>query len=150
MSDVPPGDDQHGRTAPPPERQPPPGWTPPAPGLAAHGGNRSAVAGLVLAIFAGLLCWLPFVGLGLAVLALVFSILGLKKAKRGEAGGRGLAVGGVVVGGIALPLALLFTVALVALLNNEEFRDLTDCLAQAETAADEANCRELFEQGVGR
>ncbi len=149
MSNVPPSGDQHGWTAPP-QQQPPPGWNPPAPGPTGHGPNRSAVAGLVLAVFALLLCAIPFVGLGLAVLALVFSILGLKKAKRGEAGGRGLAVGGTVVGGIALALGLLFSITFVALFNNEEFRDLTDCLADADTAADQAACRKLFEQDIGR
>ncbi|MBW3641898.1 MAG: DUF4190 domain-containing protein [Actinobacteria bacterium] len=149
MTNVPPGGDQHGWT-PPPSSQPPPGWNPPAGQGDGQPSNGMGVAALVLGIIALLISWIPILGAALAVLALIFGILGLKKARRGQATNQGMAVAGIVLGGIALAIGLLVTIAGVALFNSDEFRNLTDCLADADTAAETANCEELFKQDVGR
>lgn len=105
-----------------------------------------AVAALVLGIIGLLISWIPVLGLLLPVLALIFGILGLNRAKRGEAGNRGLAIAGIVLGGIGLAIALLITILGVAVFNSDEFRNFTDCLASADTPEDEANCQRLFQQ----
>ena len=154
MSDVPPTGDQQGWAAPPPSQAPasqaPPGWTPPASYAGGRRSNGMGVAALVLGIVALFLSWIPVLGLGLAVLAVIFGILGLSKARRGLADNRGMAIAGLVLGGIALLIGLVVTVATLALFNTDEFRDLADCLANADSPEDEATCQQLFREDVGR
>ncbi len=91
-----------------------------------------AVASLVLGIIGVLTSWILIGGL-LGLVALILGFVALGKAKRGEAGGRGMAIGGIVTGAIAL----LITIGIVALgasflaENSEEFSNLTECVEAA-------------------
>lgn len=58
-------------------------------------GNAAAVASLILGI---LLC----IPLLTSVLAIVFAIVGLRKSRSGQAGGRGMAIAGLVLGIVGL------------------------------------------------
>lgn len=149
MSDVPPTGDQRGWTAPPPS-QPPPGWNPPRADAIGPPGNGVGVAALVVGIIALVVSWIPFLGLGLALIAIVLGIVGLRKARLAGGTNRGLSVAGLVLGAIALVIGLLFTIVGVALFNNDDFRNLTDCLAAADTEEDRVTCQELFRQDLGR
>jgi hypothetical protein len=74
-----------------------------APGNPAMVGPQStsgmAVAGFVLGLLSLLLLWVPFLGLLLGILGLVFSGTGLSAIRRsgGTLGGKGLAVAGLVL-----------------------------------------------------
>ena len=79
-------------------------------------GNGIAIAAMVCGIVSVALGWIPVVfaiAVVLAVLAIIFGIVGVRRAR--ETGRRrGFAIAGIVTGGLAIPIAvvgLLFTVA---------------------------------------
>lgn len=74
-------------------------------------GNGKAIAALVLGIAAVLLCWLSIIDAVPVTLAIVFGSLALGDAKRG-AGGRGMAVAGIVLAIVGGLLATILTVAI--------------------------------------
>jgi hypothetical protein len=85
--------------------QPFPGNKPPSNGL--------AVAALVVGIISLLLAWIPVVNIvsivgGIA--ALVLGIVAVRKANQGTAGGKGMAIGGTVLGGVSLVAAIVVNV----------------------------------------
>lgn len=136
MSDVPPAGDQ-------------PEWPNPAPSQS-QPSNGVGIGALVVGIVSVVLCWLPFVGLTLAIVAVVLGIVGIRKASRGEATNKGMAIAGVVTGGFALFVGALFTIGTIALFNSDEFQDVFECLQNAETAEEQQACQEQFEQDVGQ
>lgn len=82
-------------------------------------GNGPAAAAITLGLFALLLAWVPLlvvVGVVLAVLALVFGIRGVRRA-RTVGTGRGLAIAGIVTGGAALGLAVVGVVLSIAMIR---------------------------------
>ena len=137
MSLPPPPSDQpdgrsgpwHGQGTPPPPPPPPPTLTPPpyapvapppgpwgatptyapvgsTPPSARHSGM--AIAGFVLSLVALLPCfwiWIQLPG----ALGVIFSAIGLRATKHQQRKGRGLAIAGLVVGLIAVAIAVLFT-----------------------------------------
>ena len=108
-----------------------------------------AVASLVLGIL-GLLT--AFFGGGLlGLVAVILGVLALGKIKRGEADGRGLALGGIITGA----LAILITIVVVAIgasfisKNSDNISELNDCVKAAgnnQTAVQA--CRDQFNQQV--
>ena len=64
-----------------------------------------AIAALVLGILSVVICFPPLVGLPFAVLALVFGILG-----RGSFETEGMAIGGIILGGVGLAIQFLWLV----------------------------------------
>lgn len=76
-----------------------------------RGTSGFAVSSMVLGILALVFCWLPVVCWILAILAIIFGGVGISKTKL--AGGRGMAVAGLVCGiiSIALYVILVITVA---------------------------------------
>ena len=91
---------------------PNPGGSGPSP---AQGGNGIATAGFVLALLGLLGSWIPVLnvlGILLGVVGVVLAGVGLAKAKKVNAG-KGLAVAGIVLGVLAVLLALLINVVFV-------------------------------------
>ena len=82
------------------------------------GANGLGTAALVLGILSIVFCWLWYIGGTLAVLAIIFGIIGRGRAARGEASNRGSATGGLVTGIIGLVATIAVIVALVALVNS--------------------------------
>jgi hypothetical protein len=85
--------------------QPFPGGRPPSNGL--------AVAALVVGVISLLLAWIPVVNIvsilgGIA--ALVLGVVALRRAKQGTGGGKGMAIGGTVLGGVSLVAAIVVNV----------------------------------------
>lgn len=79
-----------------------------------------AIAALVLSVLALLDSFIPIVNIIaiiMAILALIFGLLGISRARKGEAGGKGFAIGGVVIGTVALVSALVVNVAFGILFN---------------------------------
>ena len=77
-------------------------------------GNGLAVAGMVLGILAIVLFWTSIIDLVIALLAIIFSIIGLRKASRVGVG-KGMAIAGLVTGIIGLLLAgVIIAIALMS------------------------------------
>ena len=105
-----------------------PGYPPPA-----GRSNTMAIIALVVGILALLLAWIPvvnFFAIVLGIAALILGFLGIKKAA--EVGGKGLAIGGIVTGGLALLGSLLMILVFAAILNsaNSNLDDLNTDLQE--------------------
>lgn len=90
-------------------------------GGASSSSNWMGIAALVLGVLALLGSWIPFINLlsvALAIIGLVLGIMGMRRAKRGEATNRGLSLTGVVLSAIALVVSLVITVGFTALIGS--------------------------------
>jgi hypothetical protein len=74
-----------------------------------QGGNGLAVAGLVMGILSLVLFWIPFLGILLGLLGLIFGGIGIGRANK-VGKGKGMAIAGLVMGilGVLLGLAWIF------------------------------------------
>lgn len=107
-----------------------------------------AVASLVLGIL-GLLTSAFLLGGLLGLVAIILGIIALGKIKRGEAGGRGMAIGGIVTGILALLVTILIVVTVGAFFANnaDEIDNLSDCLNAANNNQTEIQaCQDEFER----
>ena len=88
--------------------------------------NGLAITALVLGIVALLSVWVPPLAIVLALVAVVLGFLAMRKVP--EAGGRGLALGGLITGGLALltSIVLLVLTALVFNAAEDNIDDLDD------------------------
>lgn len=141
--------------APPSLIPPPPAPAPSAygatpssgPGTVPSGSNGFAVWALVLGILGLLTFLVPFIGFAFGVAALVLGIVGLRAARRG-ASGRGLAVAGTTVGGVATLTGLLVMLAFMSFVavGDASPSDPGSSVAPSEAAApvetDEADASE--------
>lgn len=90
-----------------------------------------AVAALVLGIL-GLLSSITVVGgILLGLLAIIFGIVASKRAKRGEAGGRGMAITGIVTGTLGILVVIGLIAFGVSLLNSKAGKSYQDCVRNA-------------------
>ena len=144
----------------PPDRPPDP-TQPVPPAGAGYGGpptarpptarprNGMGTAAMVLGILALVLVVLIFfspLGALLGLLAVIFGILGVLRANRGEADNRGQALTGLVTGAVALVVGLLLTIGIGTFFaaNVNEFRQFGRCMEQASGQAERDACaREL-------
>lgn len=101
--------------APQGQYAPAPGYGQPQYGAPPSKSNGMAITSLVLGIVALVTVWLPPLAIVLALVAVVLGFLGMKKSA--EVGGRGLALGGLITGGLAL-LASIILLVLTALVFN--------------------------------
>ncbi|WP_220096343.1 DUF4190 domain-containing protein [Mycolicibacterium goodii] len=137
-----------------PPQSPHGGYPPQSPGPMATGPrNGLGVAALIAAIAGLVLCWSIIGGIVVGAVAIVLGFLGQARAKRGEATNGGVAVTGIVLGGIAVVLSLAF-IAIWVTLGVRWFEDLggreyLNCLEDAgnDQAAQE-RCRVRFEERV--
>jgi Domain of unknown function (DUF4190) len=119
-----------------------PGYAPPQPA-------GMAITALVLGIAALVLCWTAFGGIVLGLLAVVFGIVALRRARRGQAGGQGRAVAGLVTGALGLVLGVVFLFVWISLFNSTGFTDYVSCVRDA--GGDQAKvqqCQDQFQQQV--
>jgi membrane-bound ClpP family serine protease len=123
----------------------------PQPGYPAAAGRRNGlgtaalvlgVVGLVLVV---LLLFSP-IGAFLGLLAVLFGILGIMRANRGEADNRGQAVAGLVTGGLALLFGVFFTISIGMWFSTHvtDFNRFGQCVDDAVGSAAREECaREL-------
>ena len=148
-SDRPPYPPQPGQG--PPGGYPPPGQAPaggyPTAGYPAARARRNGMgtAALVLGVVAlTLVLLLLFSPLGafLGLLAVLFGILGLMRANRGEADNRGQAVAGLVTGGIALLVGVFLTISIGTWFATHvnDFNDFGRCMEDAVGSAAREEC----------
>lgn len=74
--------------------------------------NNAGIVGFVIACFAILLCWIPFLDLIFSIIGIVCSAIGLSKDKQTA---RGLAIAGLVISIVALLISLLMCCSVVFL-----------------------------------
>jgi len=99
---------QYGQTGYGPYPGAPQWGQPPGAGyVAPRGPSGMAIAALVLGILALVFCWFPFVGTILAVLAVIFGGVALRRRDVG----RGQALAGAICGGIGVVLSVLLLIA---------------------------------------
>ncbi len=67
------------------------------------------------------------------LIALVLGFIASSKAKKGTAGGRGLAIGGIVTGLLGLIIAGVLIALGAAFLNSDSFQNLQECVDSAAT-----------------
>ncbi|WP_327234247.1 DUF4190 domain-containing protein [Streptomyces sp. NBC_01317] len=107
------------------------GYVAPYPGYGAGGwqqapSNGMGVTALVLGIVGLVVGCFWGVGILLGVLALIFGIIGRRKARRGEATNGGVALAGVILGAVATVLGAVFLALLIWVVNSEEGSDFSD------------------------
>jgi hypothetical protein len=129
------------------------GWGPaPAPAYGYPGYPQPqpagmAIAALVLGIAALVLCWTAFGGLVLGLLAVVFGIVALGRARRGEAGGQGRAIAGLITGAIGIVLGAVLLFVYINLFTSSGFTDLVSCVRDAgQDQAKVQQCQDQFQQ----
>ncbi|MER8233836.1 DUF4190 domain-containing protein [Streptomyces sp. NPDC094049] len=89
------------------------GGYPGQPGWPQQPSNGMGTASMVLGIIAVAGFCLYGLGMVLGILALIFGIIGLKKAGRGEATNRGMAIAGIVLGAIGTLVSAVFVAFIV-------------------------------------
>lgn len=97
--------------------------------------NGVAIAALVCGIIALILSWIPLINLlsvVLGIAAIVTGVMGIRRAADPGVGQKGLAVGGLVTGVIALLLSLLILVGMASILSDPDVRDTFDRLREGE------------------
>ena len=132
---------------PPYPSQPAPDGGSPAPGYPAarprrNGmGTTALVLGVVALTLVLLLLFSPL-GAFLGLLAVLFGILGIMRANRGEADNRGQAVAGLVTGGIALLVGVFFTISFGTWFATHvnDFNDFGRCMENAVGSAAREEC----------
>ncbi|MDQ2839265.1 MAG: DUF4190 domain-containing protein [Actinomycetota bacterium] len=109
-----------------------------------------AVAALVLGIL-GLVTSITVVGgIIFGLLGIVLGIVASRRARRGEAGGRGMAIAGIVTGALGLIVVVGLIVAGASLLNSKAGKNLQTCLSNANgNQAQIQACNNQFGSQVG-
>ena len=101
---------------PAPNQLPPHGYAPPPPAPR----NGLGTAGFVLGLLAALFAMIPIIGViawPLAILGLVFGLLGISRARKGAATNKGLAIAGTVLAAIGLLLCIAWVAAVGSAAN---------------------------------
>ena len=109
--------------------------------------NGLGTAALVLGIV-GLVLAIPVIGLLPGIVAVVLGIIGVRRANRGEANNRGVAIAGIVTGALAVVIAVFVLVAVGAFWseNKDEINNFRDCLDAADDDRAREECSDRFER----
>ena len=104
-------------------------------------GTAALVLGVVAVVLVLLLLFSP-IGAFLGLLAVLFGILGIMRANRGEADNRGQAVAGLVTGAIALLVGLFFTISIGVWFSTHvnDFNRFGQCIDDAVGSAAREEC----------
>ena len=114
----------------------------------ATGTNGLAIASLVVAILSFFLAFIAIGGLG-GVVAVVLGIVALRRVRDSGQDGRGLAVAGIVVGGLSVLLGIVMTIVFVFVGNVIEsggtgFTDFLECVEEEARTGQDLNCEGEF------
>ena len=130
-----------GYPPPPPYYGYPPPPVPPKNGL--------GVASLVLAVVGLLSAATVFTPIALGVVAVIFGFLGHARAKRGTANNGGVAIAGIVLGGLAVVVGLAFIAIWTTVWKDVRGGDYIDCTQKAgSNHVLQQQCAEQFRQSV--
>lgn len=119
-------------TTPPPPPPPPPGDfgapPPPPPGgfggpaPADNSGNKFGLISMILGIVS-LVLYCIYAGLWLGIPAVILGVLGMKKANEGQATNKGMAIAGIVTGGLGI-LFFILQLTLLATMDWSQLQNL--------------------------
>ncbi|MCF4136853.1 DUF4190 domain-containing protein [Streptomyces sp. Tue 6430] len=143
--------DPYGQPTPPyGQSTPSPSYGQPTPpyGTPPERRNGFGIAALVLGIVAVVLFWTVFGGILLGLLAVVFGVLGHRRARRGVATNGVMAIVGAVTGALGLIGSSVILAAGVSMLNSDEFKNYSDCVEHAGTQAEREQCAKDFDRDV--
>lgn len=121
------------------------------PARPAAGVNRSngpAVAALVLGVLAVILFWTVIGGVVLGLLALVFGVIGARRARSGRAPHGKMSIVGAVLGALGVIGSVVVISIGASILNSDEFQDFDDCVRQADTKSERDACAEDFNRDI--
>lgn len=76
--------------------------------------DTNAIVGMILGILSVILCWVPVIGLGLGIIALILSIKGLKNSKIINKG-KGLSVTGISCGSVGIVVNIIYSIMYIIL-----------------------------------
>ncbi|HSK37958.1 MAG TPA: DUF4190 domain-containing protein [Actinomycetota bacterium] len=141
MTDTPSDPPQYPTQPGPPPGQYPPGGYQAAPRRRNGMGTAALVLGVLALVLVLLLIFSPL-GAFLGLLAVLFGILGLMRANRGEADNRGQAVAGLVTGGIALLVGVFLTISIGTWFATHvnDFNEFGRCMENAVGSAAREEC----------
>jgi len=114
------------------------------------GGSGFAVASLVLGLIGALFGLIPlffFLSIPAGVLALIFGVVAVRRHRGGAASGKGMAIAGAILGGLALVLGIVGVVA-IGDAANELDQDLQEIEQDFQRDVDQLE--EDFESGLGQ
>jgi uncharacterized membrane protein len=96
--------------------------------------------------------FLPPVGVVLGILALIFGIIGVRRARRGEATNRGQALAGAITGGIGLVISIVIVTILGVFVftHRSQIDQYTRCLQNAHTQHARDVCSQEFRNSINR
>ncbi|SDJ47627.1 hypothetical protein [Streptomyces indicus] len=114
----------------------------------ARQGNGMGIAALVLGVAAALLFWTVIGGVVLGLLAVIFGIIGARRARGGRAPYRGLSIAGAVLGALGAIASVVIIVIGASILNSDEFKSFEDCVRQADSQSERDACERDFERDV--
>jgi MFS family permease len=106
-------------------------------------GTASLVLGILAIIFGFLFAPL---GIVLGVLAIVFAVIGMRRAKRGEASNRGIAISGLVTGIVGLVIGVIIIAFLAS--HSQDFGNFRDCVRHAQTDTQRNHCVDQFRHNL--
>ena len=116
----------------------------------ARGGSGMAIAALVLGLLAVLTSLTVIGGILLGLAAIVLGLVALRRARRGQGGGRVMAIIGIIAGAVGIALSIALIAAGISLLNSDSGQDLQACLQEAGTdEAAQAQCQRDFAEDFG-
>lgn len=123
--------------APPPYAQNPPHNS---------AGSGMAITALVLGVLALLSSWTVIGGILLGLAAVIVGLLALSRIKQGRAGGKAMAIIGIVTGVLGLAVSVGLIAIGASLLNSESGKNLQDCLENAgDDQQAQAECQRDFQ-----
>jgi hypothetical protein len=112
--------------------------------------NGLGTAALVLGIVAipGILT--VVLGVLLGLLALIFGIIGRKRAARREATNGGAALAGAILGGVALAISIILVAvgATFFAKHKTDIEKLRDCINNAQTQSQQQACQRQFQNDI--
>jgi Domain of unknown function (DUF4190) len=119
------------------------------PSHAAPPKNGLGIASLVLAVVGLLSVATVFAPIALGVVAVIFGFLGHARAKRGTANNGGVAIAGIVLGGLAVVVGLAFIAIWTTVWKDVRGGDYIDCTQKAgSNHVLQQQCAEQFRQSV--
>ena len=130
-----------------PPTQQPPSW----PTVPSAPRNGIGTAALVLGIIGLVLAVIVLGGL-VGIVAVILGIVGLGRVRRGEATNRGVAIGGIVTGALAIVISGIIVAAGAAFWseNKDEIENFNDCVEQADSDQARERCADRFEREIER
>ncbi len=114
--------------------------------------NGLGITSLVLAIIGLLSVWVPVVNIVSMVLGLVAVVVGFLargRVRRGAANNGGIAVAGIVLGGLAIIVSLAFIALYMTVWKDVGGGDYIDCMQKAgPDQSEQQRCADQFRQNV--